>query len=134
MKALVVGGTGPTGPYIVKGLIKRGYETSILHRGTHDSVLIPENVERIIGDPHFTETLSEALGKRRFDLIIATYGRIRHVAEVAKEHTERLKTIGGSPGYRGSRQPEFYFREDFKYPYQKTLLRWKQKMSFDLVI
>ena len=73
--ALVIGGTGPTGPHIVNGLIDRGYETSILHRGTHDSDLIPAHVGRIIGDPHFKETLSEALGDRRFDLIVATYGR-----------------------------------------------------------
>ena len=26
MKALVVGGTGPTGPYIVNGLLQRGYQ------------------------------------------------------------------------------------------------------------
>ena len=73
--ALVIGGTGPTGPHIVNGLIDRGYETSILHRGTHDSDLIPAHVGRIIGDPHFKETLSEALGDRRFDLIVATYGQ-----------------------------------------------------------
>ena len=30
--ALVVGGTGPTGPYIVNGLLKRGYEVTVLHR------------------------------------------------------------------------------------------------------
>ena len=36
MKALVVGGTGPTGPFIVNGLIERGYEVTIFHRGTHE--------------------------------------------------------------------------------------------------
>lgn len=107
--ALVIGGTGPTGPHIVNGLIDRGYETSILHRGTHDSDLIPAHVGRIIGDPHFKETLSEALGDRRFDLIVATYGRIRYVAEVVAEHTDRLITVGGSPGYRGTRQPDRLF-------------------------
>ena len=98
--ALVIGGTGPTGPHIVNGLIDQ-YETSILHRGTHDSDLIPAHVGRIIGDPHFKKTLSEALGDRRFDLV-ATYGQIRYVAEVVAEHTDRLITVGGSPGYRGA--------------------------------
>ena len=36
MKALIVGGTGPTGPFIVNGLIERGYEVTIFHRGTHE--------------------------------------------------------------------------------------------------
>ncbi len=34
--ALVVGGTGPTGPYIVEGLLQRGYQVAILHRGEHE--------------------------------------------------------------------------------------------------
>lgn len=105
MKALVIGGTGPTGPYLVNGLMDRGYDVAILHRGTHDSNEIPPTVERIIGDPHFRETLREALGNRRFDLVIATYGRLRYVADVIAEHTSRLITIGGAPGYRGMMHP-----------------------------
>ena len=56
MKALVVGGTGPTGPYIVNGLLERGYEVAIFHRGTHEIPEIPPEVEHIHGDPHFLET------------------------------------------------------------------------------
>jgi nucleoside-diphosphate-sugar epimerase len=106
LKALVIGGTGPTGPYLVNGLIARGYDVSIMHRGTHDSDEIPRSVERIIGDPHFRETLREALNGRSFDLIIATYGRIRYIAELAGDYTDRLITVGGAPCYRGLLQPE----------------------------
>ena len=109
MKALVIGGTGPTGPFLINGLIAQGYDVSMMHRGTHDSGKIPEPVPRIIGDPHFRETLAEALGDRRFDPIIATYGRIRYVAVIAGEHCDRLITIGGAPGYRGMLQPETLF-------------------------
>ena len=101
MKALVFGGTGPTGPYLVNGLVERGYDVSIMHRGTHDSDLIPASVERLIGDPHFRETLRETLGARRFDLVIATYGRIRYIADEMVGRTPRLITIGGPPSYRG---------------------------------
>ena len=52
MRALVIGGTGPTGPHLVQGRLDRGYDVSILHRGTHDSPLIPESGPRILGDPH----------------------------------------------------------------------------------
>lgn len=101
MRALVIGGTGPTGPYLVNGLLERGYDVSILHRGTHDSDLIPPQVGRIIGDPHFRETLAEALGPATFDVVIATYGRIRYVAEEMVGRTGRFLAIGGPPSYRG---------------------------------
>lgn len=116
MKALVIGGTGPTGPFIVNGLLERGHDVSILHRGTHDSAEIPRSVERIIGDPHFKETLSDALGPRRFDLIIATYGRVRYIAEVVVGHTDRLITVGGGPGFRGGWQPEALFPKGLQVP------------------
>jgi len=106
LKALVIGGTGPTGPYLVNGLIAQGYDVSIMHRGTHDSNEVPHSVERIIGDPHFRETIREALHGRSFDLIIATYGRIRYIAEIVGEHTEQLITVGGAPCFRGVLQPE----------------------------
>ena len=116
MKALVIGGTGPTGPYLINGLIAQGYDVSMMHRGTHDSDEIPASVPRIIGDPHFRETLREALAGRHFDLIVATYGRIRYVAEVAGDHCERLITIGGAPGYRGVLQPEKLFPQGLQVP------------------
>ena len=95
MKALVIGGTGPTGPLIVSGLQERGYEPVILHRGTHE---IPEleGLEHIHADPHFAETLSEGIGDRRFDLVLATYGRIRLLGEVLAGKSERLITVGGT--------------------------------------
>ena len=116
MKALVIGGTGPTGPYLVNGLIALGYDVSILHRGTHDSDLIPRSVERIIGDPHFRETLRESLDGRSFDLIIATYGRIRYIAEIVGDYTDRLITVGGAPCYRGVLQPETLFPAGLQIP------------------
>jgi nucleoside-diphosphate-sugar epimerase len=116
LKALVIGGTGPTGPHLVNGLIGHGHDVSILHRGTHDSDLIPGSVERIIGDPHFRETLRAALDGRRFDLIIATYGRIRYIAEIIGDYTDRLITVGGAPCYRGVLQPEMLFPSGLQIP------------------
>lgn len=120
MRALVIGGTGPTGPFIVNGLLERGYDVSVLNRGVHDTPEIPAHVERIVGDPHFVETLSDALSGCGFDLCIATYGRIRHVADVMRAHTDRLITVGGSPGVRGSRQPHLLFPEGQQIPTPET--------------
>jgi len=105
MKALVVGGTGPTGPYVVNGLLERGYKVTILHRGAHEIDLPPE-VEHLHGDAHFVETLRETLGSRTFDVVIAMYGRLRHVAEVMKGRTERLICTGGAGVYKVWFDPE----------------------------
>ena len=95
MKALIVGGTGPTGPCIVDGLLSRGYAVTILHRGTHE-IEFSGPVEHLHGDPHFVETLEKTLGSRTFDLAISNYGRLRLVAEVMKGRTPRFIGITGS--------------------------------------
>ncbi|MFH1484863.1 MAG: NAD-dependent epimerase/dehydratase family protein [Chloroflexota bacterium] len=104
MKALVVGGTGPTGPHIVNGLLERGFETVILHRGTHE-VDFAGPVEHLHGDPHFVETLEEIIGSRSFDLVVCTYGRLRVVAKVMKMRTPRFLGVGGARAYRALIHP-----------------------------
>lgn len=106
MRTLVVGGTGPTGPFIVNGLLERGHEVVILHTGGHEVPEIPPEVEHIHTDPFDPATLSAALEGRRFEQCIATYGRLRTVAEVMRAHCERFLSIGGGPAYRGYMNPE----------------------------
>lgn len=106
MKALVVGGTGPTGPYLVRGLLERGYEVAMFHRGTHESDEIPECVEHIHGDPHFRETIESSLAGRDFDLALVTYGRLRHLSSVLRDRVGRFIAVGGVAVYRGYKEPE----------------------------
>ena len=106
MQALVVGGTGPTGPYIVNGLLERGYKVAIFHRGTHEISAIPPEVEHIHGDPHFLETIEESLEGRTFDLAIVTYGRVRFLAQALVGKVGRFISVGGVASYRGYLQPE----------------------------
>lgn len=106
--ALVVGGTGPTGPHIVQGLVDRDYETTIFHRGLHESDALPP-VEHIHGDPHFIETIEESLAGRTFDLVLGLYGRLRHVAQAVAGRCERFISVGGPPGVRGQMAPEATF-------------------------
>jgi len=105
MRALVVGGTGPTGPFIVNGLLARGFAVTLFHRGTHEQGEIPAHVEHVHGDPHFRETIDAALAGRRFELVVATYGRLRHVAEALVGRTDRLIAVGGFSTYRGALEP-----------------------------
>jgi nucleoside-diphosphate-sugar epimerase len=105
VKALVIGGGGPTGPHIVAGLRERGYRVAVLNRGVHP-VDLPDDVERIVGDPHFLDPLREAIGTRSFDLVVASYGRLGIVAEAFAGRTERFLGVGGFVGYRGFYAPE----------------------------
>ena len=96
MKALVVGGTGPTGPVVVEGLSRRGYDVTILHSGKHE-VEFTVPVEHIHGEPHFLEPLKNMLEGRTFDLVIGMYGRLRFLAEAIKGKTPRFIAAGGMP-------------------------------------
>ena len=74
MKALVIGGTGPSGPYIVNGLLDRGYEVTILHGGQHE-VEFAQPVEHIhtefpivdviVGPSDASENLTPSIGHGR---------------------------------------------------------------------
>jgi len=117
---LVVGGTGPSGPWLVEGLLKRGLDVSVLHRGTHEAsgadVEFMNHVEHIHADPHFSESLNDALAGRQFDIVIATYGRTRVVAESCVGKCDRFYGIGGMPAYLGQ------FDADQVTPYGMRLL------------
>ena len=101
MRALVIGGTGPTGHFIVNGLIERGFHVSMLHTGKHEVDEIPASVVHIHTNPFDDQALIAALGESHFDVTIATYGRLRRVAEIMVGRTERFISVGGGPAYRG---------------------------------
>ena len=105
-RALVVGGTGPTGPYIVNGLLERGLRVAILHRGLHEIGEIPPEVEHIHADPYERAEVEAALEGRRFDLAIVAYGRLRMLAELLVSKVDRLLSIGGAPAYLGYMNPD----------------------------
>lgn len=108
MRALVIGGTGPTGHFIVNGLRARGYAVAILHTGSHEIPEIPTDVEHIHASPFEQDALVSAVDGRSFDLCIATYGRLRRVAEVMAGRTERFFSVGGDPAYRGFMNPGLF--------------------------
>jgi len=99
--ALVVGGTGPTGPHIVNGLLERGYQVAILHTGAHESDEIPASVEHIHTNPFDVAETAAALGDREFDLGVVMYGRLRELAELLQGRVDRFVSVGGVPAYTG---------------------------------
>lgn len=105
MKTLVIGGSGATGVPVLQGLLERGHEVTMLHRGVHEPAELPD-VPHIHADPHFPETIAEAVGDRAFDVVLAMYGRVTAIADVFAGRCGQLISIGGVPAYRGCLQPE----------------------------
>lgn len=99
--ALVIGGTGPSGPHVVNGLVDRGFETAMLHSGAHERAENPDVVEHIHTDAYDPDKVRLALEGRTFDVCIATYGRLRANAEILAGRVGQFISIGGFPGYRG---------------------------------
>lgn len=93
-RALVVGGTGPTGPDVVNGLLERGFEVTIFHSGRHE-VPFAGDVRHVHGDAHFADAIADALGPQSFDVVIAQYGRLRHLIEHFKGRAGHVVAIGG---------------------------------------
>ena len=104
-RALLVGGTGPTGPHVVRGLLERGYEVALFHRGSHEAPEMPE-VVHLHGDPHFSESIEETVGRREFDLVIAAYGRTKLLARHFASSAGQFISVGGAPRYAGYYAPE----------------------------
>jgi nucleoside-diphosphate-sugar epimerase len=105
VKALVVGGTGPTGPHIVEGLVARGYEVALLHRGLHETDALPP-LEHIHADPFETESLVDAVRDRHFEVVLGMYGRVKAVGEAFADRCGQLICVSGMPVYRGLISPE----------------------------
>jgi nucleoside-diphosphate-sugar epimerase len=104
MRALLVGGSGATGILIAQGLAERGYDLTILHRGSHEPSEL-EPFRHIHADPHFAEPVADALGSERFDVVVLTYGRLKLLAPLFSGRCERLLAIGGMPIYPGYLDP-----------------------------
>src|SRR5690242_15591895 len=96
-RALVVGGTGPTGPHVVAGLHERGYAVTMLHTGRHEREEVPTVVTHVHTDPFDRQQVVDALAGQDFDVGVVMYGRLRDLAEVLAGRVGRLVTVGGMP-------------------------------------
>lgn len=99
-RVLVVGGTGPSGPHVVAGLLERGLDVTVFHRGAHEPAGLAQ-AEHLHGDPHFRESIDDTLEARAFDLVVAMYGRARHLAAALAGRCGRFISVSGVPVYRG---------------------------------
>jgi nucleoside-diphosphate-sugar epimerase len=93
--ALVIGGTGTTGPHVLEGLLDRGYDVTMFHRGVHEPVGLPP-VEHVHGDPNDAGSLDRGLSGRSFDLVVAMYGRLRLIADAMRGRCGQFIGISGT--------------------------------------
>ncbi len=105
MRTLVVGGTGPTGIPLVRGLVERGHDVTLLHRGAHERTETPPEVVHLHRDPYDEAQLRDVFAAARFDVVVAMYGRLRRIAELTAGHTDQFVSVGGVPAYRGWMNP-----------------------------
>jgi nucleoside-diphosphate-sugar epimerase len=103
--ALVVGGTGPTGIPLLRGLVDRGYEVTIVHRGHHERAETPPQVVHVHRDPYVDDDLHAVFDGSSYDLVVAMYGRLRRIAELAAGRCAHFVSVGGVPAYRGWMNP-----------------------------
>ena len=103
-KALVVGGTGTTGPHVLSGLLERGYDVAMFHRGVHEPPGLPD-VEHVHGDPHFAESITAALGTREFDVVVSMYGRLAVIAGMMGDRCGQFIGVTGTIVWENSLLP-----------------------------
>ena len=104
-RALVIGGTGPTGIPLVRGLVDRGFDTTIVHRGLHERAETPPEVAHVHVDPYDDDSLRALLDGQTFDVVVAMYGRLRRIAELTAGRAGQFVSVGGVPAYRGWMNP-----------------------------
>lgn len=103
-RALIVGGTGPSGVPIIEAMLARGWDVTIYHRGSHE-VDFSQNIEHIHGDPFERESIDRDLDGRKFDIAICTYGRLRHLADSLAGRVGQLVAMTSGAAYKGYRNP-----------------------------
>ena len=98
--ALLIGGTGPTGPHLKRGLQQRGFDVTLMHTGRHELDEVAD-VPHLHCDVRSADAIATALGAATFDVAVVTYGRLREIARVLRGRVGKFISIGGVPAYRG---------------------------------
>lgn len=105
MRALVVGGTGPTGPAVIEGLAARGYDVTMFHTGRHE-IEMPVPVRHIHGNPHDSSSIASCLDGEHFDVVVVQYGKLRGFVDHFRDADTHVVGAGSLSRYlAGSSSP-----------------------------
>jgi nucleoside-diphosphate-sugar epimerase len=69
MRVLIIGGTGLTGPYVVRRLAELGHELALFHRG-RSSVDLPKGIRQIHGDRRNLQDFAAELRGFRPEIVV----------------------------------------------------------------
>jgi nucleoside-diphosphate-sugar epimerase len=119
-RALVIGGTGPTGPPLVDGLLERGHEVTLFHTGRHELPDGPD-VRHVHGNPFDGDSIAESMGSETFDVVVATYGRVRVLADHFAGKCGHFLVVGGTPVYAGYVNPTECFPTGMRLPVRENV-------------
>lgn len=95
--ALLVGGTAATGRAIIAELQAQGYAVTVYNRGRFNHTLAMPGLRFLVGDPHFAETIRADLAGQTWDVVVASYGRTRLLAQALARRTGHFVAISGTP-------------------------------------
>ncbi|WP_287129309.1 NAD-dependent epimerase/dehydratase family protein [Candidatus Cyanaurora vandensis] len=76
MRVLIIGGTRFVGYHLTWQLVREGHQVVLFNRGRQAAVL-PEGVERLLGDRDQPEQVRQLLADQQFDAVFDTSGRKR---------------------------------------------------------
>ena len=71
MKALFIGGTGTISTSVTELALKRGWDITLLNRGSRP---VPEGMDTIVADIHDEEAVGKAIAGRSYDVVAQFVG------------------------------------------------------------
>lgn len=99
LKVLVLGGTGISGPHLVRELTTRGHQVSLFNRGKRNPGLFP-NVETLIGDRNGPLDVLEG---RDWDVVVDNSGyfprQVQASAQLLEDHARHYIYVSSISAY-----------------------------------
>ena len=103
MRMLLIGGSGFIGPHVVRGLVERGHEVAVFHRGKA-AVAFPSEVRIIAGDRNRLSEYAAALRKFEaevvIDVILSSASQARQLMDTFRGGARRLVILSSMDVYR----------------------------------
>jgi nucleoside-diphosphate-sugar epimerase len=102
MRALVIGGTGLSGPYLLRELTAHGHDVAAFHRGQHEAEL-PPGVSHVHGDLRDAGALAKAARDFSPQAVVHMYamnpGDVERAVQAFAGHAERLVLVSSGDVY-----------------------------------
>jgi len=105
LKVLILGGTGISGPHLVRELVARGHEVTLFNRGKRNPGLFP-NVETLLGDRNGS---LEVLEGRQWNVVVDNSGffprQVRQSAQLLKDRAGHYIYVSSISAYANLTPP-----------------------------